>query len=247
MNFHNRHVMITGASGDIGTAVTKELNELGAKQTLFSGRANSYESPVLQKDGIDVVSLGDYSDTEIRKQVSLFMSKNPKVDSMVCLNGSISLAPALLEPEEMLSRIWHANYWVPLSFIKAFLESASKNDESTKKIIVLSSIAAVRSQPGLAAYGSAKAALESFVRTLSIERRSKNVVFSIYRVGLIESKMSKNIRNSIGKDGFDEVRSRYPLGVGTAENVAEHICQGLSNYAEWVTGNTVDVEGGFLT
>lgn len=246
MDFTGRRIMISGASGDIGTATSKELKNLGAEQVLVSLENGSLVQSHERNKGVDRVFLTEYSKSEIKNKIGHYLIANPNVDSLVCLNGMLKLSPGLREPDLVIDKIWDANFWIPLEIIRTFVSSASASPERKMKIIVLSSVSATRSQPGLAAYGASKAALESYVKTLSLEFRAKNVLFSIYRSGLLDSKMSENIERAVGDTHYKSIVSSYPLGLGSPENVARHLIQGLSEYSGWVTGNIVNVEGGYL-
>lgn len=238
----SRHIAISGASGSIGQRLTKEIVELGGNVSLFT-TSTTVKSPEKAMGNVTVISLETYQESEIREKVARRFAEVP-IDSMVCLNGHVSLAPALnsLTSE---AEVWEANYWVPLRFIGSLL-SCPQNEFSIKRIIGLSSVSAIRPQKGMAAYGSAKAALEAYFRCLAQEKAKSGTTFTIFRAGLLDSAMSRSINDRVGDAQFAKISDQYPLGIGSPQDLAEHISLGLMDYAGWVTGNIVDVDGGYL-
>ena len=107
----------------------------------------------------------------------------------------------------------------------------------TGSIVNLSSIAA-RGTPLLAAYGAAKAGLESFSRTMALEWGPRGIRVNLVAPGTVKTPRA-------GQDDMADAARSIPLRRrGEARDIADAVLFLLSDMAGWITGQTLVVDGG---
>ena len=109
-------------------------------------------------------------------------------------------------------------------------------------VVAISSQGAARFIPGYGALGPAKAALESLVRQLACELAPRGVRVNAVRAGLVDNQVVGHFPAGMR----EAVVQRTPLGrLGTADEVAAVAEFVLGPAAGWITGQVIEVDGGF--
>jgi len=107
------------------------------------------------------------------------------------------------------------------------------------RIINISSIAGIVGNPGQANYAAAKAGMLGLTRTVAKEVASRGITVNAVAPGLIDTEMSGSIK------GREQLVASIPLGrAGTPEDVAAAVAFLASAGAAYVTGVTLNVDGG---
>jgi 3-oxoacyl-[acyl-carrier protein] reductase len=110
------------------------------------------------------------------------------------------------------------------------------------KIINLSSVAGEKGGRGQANYAASKGAINALTRSLAVELAPRNITVNAVAPGVIETEMSQAVRDLAG----DQINSRILLRrIGKPEEVANAVWFLASNYASYITGQILHVDGGF--
>ena len=113
------------------------------------------------------------------------------------------------------------------------------------RIVVLSSYGSIRAYPTYAALGAAKAALEAYVRYMAVEFGPRGINVNAVNGGIIESDSSEYFYGVDGMPPLDTVLPKIPKRrMGTVQEVADCIAFLLHPASEYVTGQTLVVDGG---
>lgn len=108
-------------------------------------------------------------------------------------------------------------------------------------IVNISSIIGIRGYSGLAVYSATKAGLDGFTRAMARELGDRNIRVNSIAPGYLETEMS----SSLGGPQREQIIRRTPLGrLGTVEDVAGVVRFLLSKEAQFITGQTLAVDGG---
>ena len=108
-------------------------------------------------------------------------------------------------------------------------------------IINISSTSAVLGNKGQANYAAAKAGIEAMSRSLARELGSRNINVNCVAPGFIETDMTKEI----SEGNTDFLTSQIPLGrLGKPNEIAEVVNFLVSDQANYITGQTIHVNGG---
>ena len=123
--------------------------------------------------------------------------------------------------------------------MKKFVRGMLKNRWG--RIINISSAAAAIGNKGQANYVAAKAGIEAMSKSLAREVGSKNICVNCIAPGFIETDMIDNL----GKDYLDGISSEIPLQrLGHVEEVASLVKFISSDEANYITGQTIHINGG---
>ena len=116
-----------------------------------------------------------------------------------------------------------------------------KRINPSSSILFTTSIAIENIWLGNGIYGSAKASLERFAKSIALEYSGKNIRCNCIRLGYIKSDLSEKIGNHYIENSLE----RYPLGIGDKEDVAQLCIFLLEAKSKWITGQTIIMDGGF--
>jgi 3-oxoacyl-[acyl-carrier protein] reductase len=110
------------------------------------------------------------------------------------------------------------------------------------RIVNLSSVAGTKGGRGQTNYAASKGAVDAFTRALAVELAPRKVMVNAVAPGVIETEMSEQVRALAG----DAVKARILLKrYGKAEEVAYAVWFLASDYASYITGQVLTVDGGF--
>jgi len=113
------------------------------------------------------------------------------------------------------------------------------------RIVALSSYGSARAYPTYANLGSAKAAIEAWVRYMAVEFAPHGINVNAVNGGIIESDSSKYFYDVPGMPPLDDVLAKVPKGrMGTVREVSDAVLFLLSRASEYITGQVLVVDGG---
>lgn len=236
--------IVTGAARGIGAAIAETFARQGARVVLNSRSDSSAlkETAARIKDagGEAVISVGDVCDAAYTAGLgAVALEAFGRIDILVNNAGVIKDRPLAFMRESDWDEVVDTNlkgaFLCSKSVIKPMMAQRSG------RIINISSITALSGRPGQTNYGGAKAGLIGFTKSLAREVASGNVLVNAAVVGVIDTRMTKQIP----RDTLREISQMVPLGrIGTPEEVA-NVCLFLaSDMSSYVTGTVINVSGG---
>ena len=235
-------VLITGASRGIGKAILESFNDdyfivgTGTSESSIKSILDNIKSLDFNGDAFKL-DLGDRN--SIKELTTTLESKQIYPDILINNAGITRDNIMLRMQEDEWDNVIDVHLNGQYLLIKSFIKKMVKNRWG--RIINISSTSAVLGNKGQANYAAAKAGIEAMSRSLARELGSRNINVNCVAPGFIETDMTKEI--SEGNE--DLLASQIPLGrLGKPDEIAEVVGFLASDQANYITGQTIHVNGG---
>ena len=240
-------VLITGASRGIGKAIAEKCAEQGAHVAFTyassAEKANALASE-LEKSGANAKAYkSDAADYEAAHQLIEEVVKDFGTVDVLINNAGITRDGLLMRmSEEQWDEVIHTNLKSVFNLTKAAMRTMLKARSGS--IINMSSVVGVKGNAGQANYAASKAGILGFTKSVALEIGSRNVRCNAIAPGFIETEMT----GALDQEVVNQWREAIPLKRGgTPEDVA-NLCLFLaSDMSAYITGQTINVDGGMLT
>ncbi len=238
-----RVAVVTGGARGIGRAICEALADSGVSigvVDLLESEAQGTAEALVQR-GVRAIALkADVSKAEdVKALFERVVDEFGTVDILVN-NAGITRDTLLLRMKE---EDWDAVLNVNLK--SAFLCTKEALRTMTKKrygrIVNISSVVAFTGNPGQVNYSASKAALVGLTKTIAKEYASRGITCNAIAPGFIQTQMTDALPEDVKK----EMLRGIPLGrFGTPEDVARAVVFLVSDWASYITGQVIHVNGG---
>lgn len=239
----HRHVLITGAAGDIGAAMTVEMLRRGDQVTLVDQRPPADVTDLLAS--LADPDLSDYRSVDVTDRVAvdhLFASIDP-VDVVISNAGVVASAPFLhITPHQ-----WQHHLDVNLTGSFNIGQAAARVMVATHRpglILITSSWVQDHPWPEIAAYSVTKAGIAMLIRSMAAELAPHQIRVNGIAPGIVAAGMA---RRQLQTEPQYAARAAgaVPLGVlQTPEQVAKVTAFLCSPDADYLTGTILLADGG---
>ncbi|MFD5569364.1 SDR family oxidoreductase [Streptomyces cadmiisoli] len=225
-----RTVVVTGGTRGVGAGIARAFVEAGADVVVCARRPA--EIPV---EGCRFVPL----DLRDRPAVAEFFAALPRLDVLVNNAGGTPHRLLTDVDAERHARVVELNLLVPLTATLAAHEHLARARGS---VVMIGSVSGGRPSPGSAAYGAAKAGLESLARSMAVEW-APDVRVNTLVVGMVRTESSH--LHYGGEEGIAAVSRTVPLGrLAEPSDVGSAAVFLTSDAARYVSGASLLVHGG---
>lgn len=143
-------------------------------------------------------------------------------------------------------RQWERAMWTTDVAYGILCAAAMRGVAPGARIVLMSSVAAHRGVAGMVAYSAARGAIEAMVRSAAVELARKPVLVNAVAAGGFRSKMHDRITRAMTEQAQTAYALKHPLGIGSAQQVADVVLSLLLPTNTWQTGTVVVADGGFL-
>lgn len=244
MNLHGKKFFVTGGSRGIGASIVKYLAAQGA-QIGFSYQSNEASAKEVLKtlpgDGHFCVHLSLTDESSIEAAVKKCEDTWGHVDGVVNNAGLTKDTLLLRMKAEDFSSVIDANLKGSFMVTKAFLKGMLKNKSGS--IVFLTSVIGQTGNAGQANYAASKAGLEAFARSVALEVASRGIRLNCVAPGFIETEMT-GVLTDLQKQS---ILTKIPMGrIAQSEEVAYAVSFLLSDLTTYMTGQTLNVNGGMF-
>jgi len=240
-NLKGKSALVTGASGGIGSAVARALHNQGAELIINGTRSSELEKlaaelgdkvHVLQSDLADANSIGHLAE-EAEK-----ISDNG-IDILVN-NAGITRDNLLVRlSDQDLMDVINLNLIAGFHLTRKIIRGMMKRKWG--RVIGISSVVGITGNAGQTNYAAAKAGMIGFSKALALEVASRGITVNNIAPGFIKTPMTEDL----SEEQVTRLQASIPIGrLGEAEDVAAAVVYLASSEASYVTGATLNVNGG---
>ena len=247
MLLEGKVAIVTGASRGIGKAIAQQFIAQGAK-VAFTYRSSAEAAAALEQElsaGGGTVK-GFQSDaasmTDAERLVGEVVEAFGTVDIVINNAGITDDTLLMRMTEEQWDRVISVNLKSCFNLTKAVMRTMLKARSGS--IVNISSVEGVQGNAGQANYAASKAGILGFTKSVALELGSRNIRCNAIAPGFIETEMTAKL----DADTVQGWRDAIPLKRGgTPEDVA-NLCVFLaSDMSAYITGQTLNVDGGMIT
>lgn len=239
--------IITGASRGIGRGIAKVFAQQGTNVAFtYSSSVQAAQELETELSNFGIKVKGYQSDAADFEQAQNLIDQVVKefgtIDILIN-NAGITKDNLLMRiSEEDFDKVIEVNLKSVFNMTKAVQRTMLKNRAGS--IINMSSVVGVKGNAGQTNYAASKAGVIGFSKSVALELGSRNIRCNVIAPGFIETEMTDKLAPEV-VEGW---RNAIPLKRGgTPEDVA-NVCVFLaSDMSAYVTGQTINVDGGMLT
>ncbi|MGV6801755.1 MAG: 3-oxoacyl-[acyl-carrier-protein] reductase [bacterium] len=236
----DKKALVTGATGGIGEAIARALHAAGATVMISGTREEKLQSladDLQQRVHIRPCNLSDLEAVDaLPKQAIEAMGA---VDILVSNAGVTKDQLFMRMKEQEWDDVLKINLTAYHRLAKAALRGMAK--ARFGRIIGITSIVGVTGNPGQANYAASKAGMIAMSKSLAQEIATRGITVNCVAPGFIATPMT----DALTEEQKSAIYSKIPAGrMGSPEDIAAAVVYLASNEANYVTGQTVHVNGG---
>lgn len=233
---------VTGGSRGIGKAIVQSLAQSGARVAFSYASSEGPAQELLKSlpgEGHFAVQLKLEDPASIEHAVESVLKQMPEIDGLVNNAGltrdGLLMRMKVSDWDEVLNANLRGSFLVTQGFLRNFIKARKGS------IVSVASVIGRTGNAGQANYAASKAGLIGFTKSLAQEVGSRGIRVNCVAPGFIKTDMTKDLK----EDVQNGILSKIPLGYfGEAEDIAASVKFLLSPESRYITGQTLDVNGG---
>ena len=239
INFKDKKILITGATGGIGKALVKKFVSLEGNVLATGTKTEKLNALKEEFPNINILKFDISDHTKIEEFIENTSSQLAGLDVLVNNAGINMDNLSLRMKDEEWKKVIDVNLGATFFLCKHAIKKMLKNKYG--RIVNITSIVGHTGNLGQANYAASKAAIIGMSKSLAIEYAKKNITINCVSPGFIQSNMTDKIVESIKA----VLKSRIPMSkLGTGEDVSNTVAFLSSDAASYITGQTLHVNGG---
>lgn len=248
MSWTNKVAIVTGATSGIGHAAALELARCGASVVAVGRRERALSTlveSVARAGGTAHPVVADVTGADApRRIVAAAIERFGGIDVLVNAAGVIGSGTV----EQTDDGAWDTMLDVNLRAVFRLMREAVPHLRERKGAIVnVSSVTGTRAFPGVLAYCVSKAGVDQLTRCAALELAPHGVRVNAVNPGVTVTDLHR--RSGMGEAQYaaflERSKETHPLGrPGRPEEIADLIVFLASERASWITGETINIDGG---
>ena len=239
INFKNKKVLITGATGGIGGELIKKFVSLEANVLGSGTKAEKLDEIKKKYPNIKVKKFNISEHSRIEEFIDDVSLELGGLDILINNAGTNVDNLSLRMKEDEWKKVIDINLTSTFLISKYSIKKMLKNKFG--RVVNITSVVGHTGNLGQANYAASKAGIIGMSKSLAVEYAKKNITVNCVSTGFIVSDMTMNIAEKVKL----YLTSRIPMGkLGTGEDVSNCVAFLSSEQASYVTGETIHVNGG---
>jgi len=239
INFKNKNILITGASGGIGKEIVRKFVSLGGNVLGSGTKAEKLDLLKKRYPNIKVKRFDMAEHQRVEEFIDNVSLELGGLDILINNAGTNMDNLSLRMKDDEWKKVIDINLTSTFLLSKYAIKKMLKNKYG--RIVNITSVVGHTGNSGQSNYAASKAGIVGMSKSLAIEYAKKNITVNCVSPGFIVSDMTMNIADKVKL----YLTSRIPMGkLGTGEDVSNCVAFLSSEQASYVTGETVHVNGG---
>ena len=234
-----RGVVVVGAGQGIGRQTTHALAQAGARVFCIDNQKELADDIAAEVDGIPWAA-----DARDRDQVDQTVAEARRQLGRIHALVDIVGMARYMDLVDTSDEDWDWTFGMVLRHAFLFAQAAGRvmAEDGGGAMAFVASVSGISSAPRHAAYGAAKAALMSLVRSMAVEMGPAHVRANCVAPGVV---WTPRVSGYLGEKGREGQNANTPLGrVALPADIAAAALFLVSDLADYVTGQTLVVDGG---
>ena len=242
-----KNAIVTGGSRGIGRGIAKVFAAHGANVAFTYNSSEEAAKELEQELSESGVKAKGYKSNAADFEQAQELIKNVAEDfgaiDILVNNAGITKDNLLMRmSEEDFDRVIEVNLKSIFNMTKAVQRTMLKQRKGS--IINMSSVVGVKGNAGQANYAASKAGIIGFSKSMALELGSRNIRTNVIAPGFIETEMTGKLDEKTVQGWRDAIPLKRG---GTPEDIANACVFLASDMSAYVTGQTINVDGGMLT
>ena len=239
INFKNKNILITGASGGIGKELVKKFVSLGGNVLGSGTKIEKLDLLKKQYPNIKVKKFDMAEDSKIKDFIDSVTLELGGLDILINNAGINMDNLSLRMKDEEWKKVININLTSTFLLSKHAIKQMLKNKFG--RIVNITSVVGHTGNLGQSNYSASKSGIIGMSKSLALEYAKKNITVNCVSPGFIASDMTMKIAEKVKL----YLTSRIPMGkLGTGEDVSNCVAFLSSLEASYITGETIHVNGG---
>ena len=239
---NGKRVLLTGSTGSIGQEIAKKISISGAQLALSGTNIDKLKSLQANLGNDHAIYPCDLSD---------FNNINKLSDDVISDFGTIDILinNAGIKRDDLLIRMKDQDWFDVINMNLTSVYKLTKNitkqmfKQRQGKIISIASVVGFSGNPGQTNYVSSKSGLVGFTKSLAMEVATRGITVNCVAPGMIDSDMI----DSLNEKQKEAIIGRIPMAkLGLPSDVAEACLFLSSHMSDYITGQTIHVNGGMV-
>ncbi|MDA9663439.1 3-oxoacyl-ACP reductase FabG [Candidatus Pelagibacter sp.] len=239
INFKEKKILITGATGGIGHALVKKFLSLEGKVLATGTNFQKLESLKKEFPNVNILKFDISEHLKIEDFIENTFSQLEGLDILINNAGITMDNLSLRMKNEEWQKVIDINLSSTFYLSKYAIKKMLKNKFG--RVVNITSIVGHTGNLGQSNYAASKAGMVAMSKSLATEYAKKNITVNCVSPGFIQSNMTDKIAENIKAI----LTSRIPMSkLGTGEDVSNTVAFLSSEAASYITGETIHVNGG---
>jgi 3-oxoacyl-[acyl-carrier protein] reductase len=236
---------VTGASSGIGAEIARELARRDAHVLLVARRADrlaDLADEIRQQGGQATPLPCDIIDeSAVQKLVRHIAEHVGQIHLLVNNAGKELFLPLQVAKSQAVRDLLEVN----VVALAGTTRHCLRLFQGGGAVVNMASAVGLRGSVGQALYGASKGAVIALTRSLARELAPRRIRVNAVAPGIVRTEMSERMFRTLTPDQVTALEAAHPLGFGTPHHVALAVAFLGGSDADWITGHTLVVDGGF--